>query len=163
MVADMKRADKPLAVLAADAPLRQRPSNYPEMLAVRLAGREKRPLGDLFGLRNFGVNLTRLPPGAVSSLHHAHSRQDELIYVLKGGPTLFVGEDETELGPGMVAGFPAGGPAHHLENRTREDVVILEIGDRSPGDEGSYPHDDLQAIFGEDGRWMFLHKDGTPY
>jgi uncharacterized cupin superfamily protein len=74
-----------------------------------------------------------------------------------------VGEDDIELRPGMVAGFPAGGPAHHLENRTREDVVILEIGDRSPGDEGSYPHDDLHAIFGEDGRWRFLHKDGSLY
>ena len=163
MAADLDRTSRPVAILAAEAPLRIRPSFYPEMLALRLAGREKRPLGDLFGLKNFGVNLTRLPPGAVSSLHHAHSRQDELIYVLEGEPTLFLGEEEVPLRPGMVAGFSAGGLAHHLENRTDKDVVILEIGDRSPDDEGSYPHDDLRAIFGEDGRWSFTHRDGTPY
>jgi uncharacterized cupin superfamily protein len=154
---------RPAAILAADAPPRARPSSYPELLAKRLAGREKRPLGDLFGLGNFGVNLTRLPPGAASALHHLHSRQDELVYVLEGEPTPFLGDDEVPLRPGMVAGFPAGGPAHHLENRTDRDAVILEIGDRSPGDEGSYPHDDLRAVLDEGGRWRFLHKDGTPY
>jgi uncharacterized cupin superfamily protein len=102
-------------------------------------------------------------PEGPSTASNAHSRQDELIYVLEGEPTLFLGDEVIQLRPGMVAGFPAGGPAHHLENRTEQDAVILGIGDRSPGDEGHYPNDDLQAIFGEDGRWQFLHKDGTPY
>src|SRR6266481_422230 len=109
-----------------------------------MAGRVKRPLGELFGLTNFGVNLTRLAPGAPSSLHHRHSRQDELIYVLEGEPTLFSDAGEMQLHPGMVAGFAAGGTAHHLENRTERDCVILEIGDRTLGDEGSY----LQTISG---------------
>ena len=56
------------AVLASQAPLRAKPSNYPPqvlaMLQPVLAGREKRPLGDLFGLTNFGVNLTPLALGA---------------------------------------------------------------------------------------------------
>ena len=76
------------AVVAAEAPPRTRPSFYPPEFAARVAGRVKRPLGDLFGLSNFGVNLTRLGPGAASSLHHKHSKQDELIYVLEGRPTL---------------------------------------------------------------------------
>jgi uncharacterized cupin superfamily protein len=155
--------ERNLALLAAEAPARTKPSNYPEPFAAMMAGRIKRPLGDLFGLRNFGVNLTRLPPGSVSSLHHAHSRQDEFIYVLDGEPVLFVGEAETLLKPGMVAGFPAGGPAHHLENRTARDCVILEIGDRSEGDAVSYPADDIQAVMGEDGKWQFAHKDQTRY
>ena len=46
----------------------------------------------------------------------------------------------------MCAGFPAGGVAHQLVNRTGADVVYLEIGDRTPGDEGSYPRDDLAAV-----------------
>ena len=33
---------------------------------------------------------------------------------------------------------------------------------RTPGDEGSYPDDDLQAVLVE-GKWKFVHKDGTPY
>jgi uncharacterized cupin superfamily protein len=76
-------------LFASEAPPRAKITNYPEPFAARVGGRLKRPLGDLFGLRNFGVNLTRLAPGAVSSLHHRHSRQDEFIYVVEGEATLF--------------------------------------------------------------------------
>ena len=48
----------PIAITAAEAPKRTRPSIYPEPFASRMTGREKHPLGDLFGLKNFGVNLT---------------------------------------------------------------------------------------------------------
>ncbi|WP_131115571.1 cupin domain-containing protein [Lichenihabitans psoromatis] len=153
----------PAALLAEDAPARIKPSNYPEPFASLMAGRVKRPLGDVFGLINFGVNLTRLPPGAVSALHHQHSRQDEFVYILEGTPTLITDAGETELSPGMVAGFPASGTAHHLENRSTVDCVILEIGDRTSADAVSYPVDDLQAVLGPDGTWRFTHKDGNPY
>jgi uncharacterized cupin superfamily protein len=155
--------DVPLAIVAADAPPRIKSSNYPEPFASRMAGRVKRPLGDLFGLKNFGVNLTRLAPGAVSALNHRHSRQDEFIYVLEGEPTLFTDAGETKLQPGMVAGFPAAGTSHHLENRTTQDCLILEIGDRAPDDAVSYPADDIDAVMGEDGKWRFAHKNGVPY
>ena len=78
----MPEISKPVALIAAEAPARTKPSNYPEPFASRMAGRVKRPLGDLFGLTNFGVNLTRLAPKAVSSLRHAHTKQDEFIYIL---------------------------------------------------------------------------------
>src|SRR5512144_294421 len=107
------------AIVASDAPPRVKPSNYPEPFASRMAGRVKQPLGDLFGITNFGVNLTRLLPGAVSALHHSHSRQDELVYVLEGSPTLVTDVGETLRRPGMVAGFAAGGTAHHLESHDR--------------------------------------------
>lgn len=128
-----------------------------------MAGRQKRPLGDLFGLTNFGVNLTRLAPNSASALRHAHTKQDEFVYVLQGRPTLQTDEGETPLSPGMCAGFRAGtGNAHCLVNRTDEDVLYLEIGDRTPGDEGSFPDDDLRALLVA-GKWQFGHKDGTPY
>lgn len=127
-----------VALLAALAPPRTRPSNYPASLAARFSGREKRPLGDAFGLTNFGVNLTRLAPGAASSLRHAHSRQDELVYVLEGRPTLVTDAGRAALAPGMCAGFKAGtGDAHCLVNETDEHVVFLEVGDRTPGDEAT--------------------------
>lgn len=160
----MGDSSHPIALVAADAPPRQRRTNYPEPFASRVAGREKRPLGEAFGLRSFGVNLTRLAPGAVSALRHAHSRQDEFVYVLSGRPTLVTDRGETPLAPGMCAGFAAGsGEAHHLVNRTDADVLILEVGDRSPGDAVTYPDDDIQAVLGDDGGWRFAHKDGNPY
>lgn len=152
----------PVALRAAELAPRTR-SLYPEPFAARVAGREKRALGDPFGLRNFGVNLTRLPPGAQSALRHAHSRQDEFVYVLEGRPTLITDRGRTALAPGMCAGFPAGsGDAHCLVNETDRDALYLEVGDRTAGDAVEYPDDDLVAVFA-DGRWSFARKDGTPY
>lgn len=153
----------PLALVAAEAPLRARRSNYPAVLAARFEGREKRPLAEPFGLTTFGVNLTRLRPGAQSALLHRHSRQDEFALVLEGTATLVTEAGETVLRPGMCAGFRAGGPAHHLVNRSDADVFYLEVGDRTPGDEATYPQDDLQAVLGPDGAWCFSHRDGRPY
>ena len=154
--------DRPIALVAAEVPLRG-PSNYPADLARKVARREKRTLGDPFGLKNFGVNLTRLKPGAASALRHAHGTQDEFVYILEGAPVLVTDAGETPLQPGMCAGFAAGtGDAHCLVNRGSVDVLYLEIGDRSPQDSVVYPDDDLAAKMGEDGKWRYFRKDGTP-
>ncbi len=153
----------PVAITAADAEPRRKPSNYPPPFAARMAGREKRVLGDVFGLANFGVNLTRLAPGAQSALRHAHTRQDEFVYILQGHPTLVTDAGRTPLAPGQCAGFKAGtGDGHHLINETAVEVVYLEVGDRTSGDAASYPDDDLAAQV-VDGVWCFTHKDGSPY
>jgi uncharacterized cupin superfamily protein len=157
------KAPSVLAIVAASVPPRTKPSNYPEPFFSRMAKREKRALGDLFGLQSFGVNQTTLAPGGESALLHRHSKQDELIYILGGEPTLITDDGEVALRPGMCAGFPAQGRAHQLVNRSDVDVVYLEIGDRSAGDEVSYPNDDLEAALGADGQWAFAHKDGQPY
>jgi uncharacterized cupin superfamily protein len=159
----MADSPKPVALVAEKAPERNKASSYPEPFASQMAGRRKQPLGDLFGLSNFGVNLTRLAPKAVSALRHAHTKQDEFIYILQGHPTLHTDEGRTRLSPGMCAGFKAGtGNGHRLINETQEEVIYLEVGDRTPGDEGSYPDDDLKALM-VDGNWKFVHKDGSPY
>jgi uncharacterized cupin superfamily protein len=153
----------PLAVKAEDVEPRIKPSSYPEPFFTRMANREKRVLGDLFGIKNFGVNLTKLLPGGESSILHRHSKQDEFIYIIEGRTTLVTDEGEVELSPGMCAGFPAGGVAHQLVNRTKTTVTYLELGDRTPGDEGTYPFDDLHVTKRPDGNWLYTHKDGTPY
>ena len=159
----MPEPARPVAVTAAEVPARTKPSVYPLPFSTRMAGREKRQLGDFFGLANFGVNLTRLAPNGVSALRHAHTRQDEFIYVVQGRPTLHTDEGRTQLAPGMCAGFKAGtGNGHCLINETAEDVLYLEVGDRTPGDAASYPDEDLRALL-VDGQWQFVHRDGTPY
>lgn len=153
----------PDAVVAAAVPSRTVRTVYPAPFAALFAGRDKKALGAVFGLTNFGVNLTRLAPGAISALRHAHSRQDEFVYILEGFPTLHTNGGPVALQPGMCAGFKAGtGNAHQLRNDTSQDVVYLEIGDRTPGDRAEYPDDDLVARE-SDGAWLFFHKDGSPY
>jgi uncharacterized cupin superfamily protein len=153
----------PTALRAADVPPQAIKTNYPEPFAQRVAGRDKRRIGETFGLANFGVNLTRLAPGAVSSIRHHHSRQDELVYILEGEPVLITDAGETPMKPGDCAGFKSGtGAAHHLVNRGKTDVLYLEIGDRSAGDVVTYPDDDLH-LAPVDGRLRFQHKNGKPY
>jgi uncharacterized cupin superfamily protein len=160
----MSEEARPQAIEAATAPVAPPGRGYPEPFASQVTGRVRRPLGDLFGLTNFGVNLTRLPPGGRSALRHTHTREDEFIYILEGAPVLVTNAGETPLRPGLCAGFKAGdGNAHHLLNRTMHDVVYLEIGDRNSGDTVVYPDDDIGRALAPDGRRCFVHRDGRPY
>jgi uncharacterized cupin superfamily protein len=155
---------KPVSIVALEAPPRAKQTGYPAHMAKMVQARLKRPLGDVFGLINFGVNITTLGPGAFSALRHAHAKQDEFVYILAGEPILITDAGETQLKPGMCAGFKAGsGDAHHLHNRTSSEVVILEVGDRSAGDSVQYPDDDVVAVYGDGGKWRYTKKDGTPY
>lgn len=155
--------EKPVALPCTSIPPRSKKTVYPEPFASQMERREKRQLGDFFGLKNFGVNLTRIEPGGKSALFHRHTKQDEFIYVVEGTPTLVTDSGETLLEPEMCAGFPAGGTAHQLVNRSDRPVVYLEVGDRTPGDEATYPNDDLKATQSPSGEWLFTHKNGTPY
>jgi uncharacterized cupin superfamily protein len=54
-------------------------------------------------------------------------------------------------------------PLGDLFDRSKKDVLFLEVGDRSAGDSVSYPDNDVVALFGADGKWKYTRKDGTPY
>ncbi len=139
-------------------------SGYPEPFRSRVLPREKRAIGDAFGLDKIGVNLTTLPPGKESSMRHWHTREDELIYVLEGEVVLRTDEGEQTLGPGMCAGFAAGSKnGHQLINRGERPARYLEISNRDPEDSAEYPDVDLAYRKGPDGKALFTHKDGTPF
>jgi uncharacterized cupin superfamily protein len=138
-------------------------TGYPAPYRDLVKGRFRRRLGDELGLRNFGVNLTRLAPGSASAQRHWHDRQDEFVYVVAGELVLVTDAGEQVLKAGMVAGFPAGAAdGHHLINRSDSDAVYLEVGDRSPGDRFFYPDIDMKGYDGGPNS-VFLHRDGTPW
>jgi len=138
-------------------------SSYPAQYKSAVAGRAKRRLGDALGLKNFGVNLTTIKPGAGSALRHWHSHEDEFIYMVSGELVLLTDGAEQVLTAGTCAGFPAGkADGHCLVNRSNRDAVYLEIGDRNPQDDVLYPDNDLVARGTPQGR-RFTKKDGTPY
>lgn len=139
-------------------------SGYPEPFRSRVLPREKRALGDALGLTRFGVNLTTLPPGKESSMRHAHSHEDEMIFVLEGNVTLVTDEGEQLLGPGHCAAFKAGsGNGHQLINRSDHPARYLEIGNRDPADTVVYVDVDLAAAKNSAGAWGFTKKDGAPF
>ena len=139
-------------------------SVYPAHLRSAVAGRLKRALGDPFGLDQFGVNLTELPPGVQSSLRHWHSHEDEFVYILEGEATLITDAGEEVLRSGDCAGFKAGvADGHCLVNRTEQPVRYIEIGSRRLDlDRVGYPAVDLAVEPDGRGGRRILRKDGTP-
>jgi uncharacterized cupin superfamily protein len=139
-------------------------TGYPEPYRAVNLKRFNRRLGNHAGLRNFGVNLTRIVPGGQSSHRHAHSRQDEFIFVLEGEVTLETDDGPQILSAGACAGFPAGGGnAHHFVNHGSADVLLLVVGDRTPGDSVAYPDIDMRAEDAGGGRYRFTRKDGSEF
>ena len=135
--------------------------NYPAPFDRPCLGQTWKRLGVAGGLTKFGVNVSRLPPGAWSSQRHWHSHEDELVYVLEGELTLVTDGGEERLGPGDCAAFKAGDPdGHHFINRSDGEAVILEIGTRDPDDRCVYPDIDMLALPGER---PYFHRDGAPY
>ncbi len=136
-------------------------SGYPEPFDAPCAARGRQRLGDAAGLTDFGVNLLRLPPGCWSSQRHWHLAEDEFVYVLEGELTLVTDDGEEILKAGDCAGFKAGvEDGHHLQNRSAQDALALEIGSRKAEDEGAYPDIDMRFLKENAG---YVHRDGTPY
>ena len=138
-------------------------STYPEPFQALCVGREKTRIGDVAGLTQFGVNITRIKPGAASSVRHWHENEDELIYMLEGELVLVEDDGETILRAGDAAGWKAGVPnGHHLINRAERDALYLEIGTRAKHERAHYPDADLAAVRDEQGG-RFTRKSGEPY
>jgi uncharacterized cupin superfamily protein len=167
MCIDIIQQDKHMSLKASPITALELPaqsaSGYPEPYRSRVLPREKRALGDAAGLTKIGINHTTLGPGAVSSMRHWHTREDELVYVLAGEVVLVTDEGERPLRAGQCAGFPAGHQnGHQLLNRGTTAAVYLEISNRDAADSVEYPDVDL--------RWnppgapgCYTRKDGSPY
>ncbi len=136
---------------------------YPPEFAGPLKGREKRALGDAFGLTQFGVNLTTLLPGAWSAQRHWHAKEDEFVFVVEGEITLIDDAGEHLLKPGMCAGFKAGvANGHHLVNKSKSPAAYVEVGTRSADESTVYLDVDMKA--GKSGgKWLLTRKDGTGF
>jgi uncharacterized cupin superfamily protein len=138
-------------------------NRYPEPFRRAVEGRARQRLGNAVGLDQFGVNLTRLAPGAASSLRHWHQHEDELVYMLEGEVVLIEDGGETVLEPGDVAAWKAGvANGHCLVNRSDRVAMFLEIGTRSPREQATYPDIDL-LLERDGGSGRYLHKSGEPY
>jgi uncharacterized cupin superfamily protein len=140
----------------------QQIASYPKEFAAVIAGREKQKIGDVVGLTQFGVNITRIKAGAASALRHWHEHEDEFIYMLEGELVLKENDGETVLKPGDAAGFKAGsGIAHCLINRTTRDAVYLEVGTRAKNERVHYPDVDFMMERDETSR-RYFRKSGEP-
>lgn len=138
-------------------------SSYPDPYNDIAAGRMKARVGQYAGLKQYGVNIVTLPPGAGSAQRHWHEREDEFTYMISGEVVLITDDGEETVTAGMMMGWPANvANGHHLVNRSGEPAVYMEIGTRLADDVCHYPDIDLHLEI-KDGKDAFRHKDGTPY
>ena len=136
-------------------------SAYPAPHDAAMQGRSQQRLGDAGGLAQFGVNLVRLEPGAMSSLRHWHEQQDEFLVVTEGTLTLVDESGTTELGPGACCAFPAGDPnGHHLVNRSDAPGSFVVVGGRTETETAWYSDLDMKVTV-RDGVMRFTRRDGS--
>lgn len=137
-------------------------STYPGKLADAMAGRTSQRLGDAGGLSQYGVNLVRLAPGAMSSLRHYHMKQDEFVMVTEGTCILIDDHGEHAMQVGDCATFPAGeANGHHLVNKTEAPAAFLVVGTRTETETGYYSDLDMKVSMDATG-YNFTRKDGSP-
>jgi uncharacterized cupin superfamily protein len=136
-------------------------SGYPSPFDKPCAIRIRETLGDAGGISQFGVNRLTLPPGAWSSQRHWHSHEDEFVFVLAGEVTLVDDSGAHVLRAGDCASFPAGDEnGHHLQNRSKADAVVIEVGSRRPDvDATDYP--DINMRY--DPKDGYVRRDGSRY
>jgi uncharacterized cupin superfamily protein len=95
-------------------------------------GTRFRQLGEYGGCSHVGVCMEEIAPGRQAYPAHYHMLEEEHLLVLEGQPTLRLGENSYELGPGSYVCFPAGQKAGHaLVNETDAPVRYLIIGERN--------------------------------
>lgn len=96
-------------------------------------------LGDPVGMTRAHLSLARVPPGKESFIPHAHSIQEEFLFILEGRGTMEIDGEQFAVGPGDYLGFPTDGAVHHLINSGTEDLVYLMGGERSAVEVARFP------------------------
>jgi uncharacterized cupin superfamily protein len=135
-------------------------SRYPKPFDAPCQNKVRHRLAIAAGLKQIGINLLELQPGAWSSQRHWHTQDEEFVYVLEGEVVLVTEGSEEILHAGDCAAFlPGDADGHHLQNRSGAPARVLEIGSAyAPEDETFYPDVDMKATSAG-----YFRKDGTPY
>ncbi len=83
-----------------------------------------------FGLSKIAVWLEKLPPGKKSSWPHAHSSEEEFVFILEGEAHLWLNGAEFIVKENHAIDFKAGsGVAHTLINKSEKDLYYLCVGE----------------------------------
>lgn len=100
------------------------------------------------GTQRIVFSVERLLPGRRTSFTHAHSLEEEVIFVLEGVCHVRIVEPgalprEIPLRAGHAVCFPAGtGIAHTFVNQGTEECTLIVVGERNPEDRVVYPEDE---------------------
>ncbi len=123
-------------------------------------------LSDRTGMTKLGVSLARVPPGKEAFVPHAHTMQEEWVYILEGHGLVLVGDRVIEVGPGDFLGYPTDGTVHHVANPGPGDLVFLQGGERSGSEVARFPTLGKIGLSVGDGVMRFVdeaHVESLPF
>jgi len=118
------------------------------------------PLGGPTGLKRIGVNLIRIPPGKESFIPHAHSIEEEFVFVLEGAGEVVLDGVAHPIGPGDFVGFPIDGVVHSVVSRGPGDLVYLTAGTNGPVEVADMPSIGKTTVF-RGGTITLYGRDGA--
>lgn len=92
-----------------------------------------------FNLKSIAVWIEKIPPTKRTSWPHAHSVEEEFVFILKGQISVWLNGSILKADPMTAIDFKAGsGIAHTLINETEDDVYYLCVGECSPENDKIY-------------------------
>jgi uncharacterized cupin superfamily protein len=122
-------------VCLADVPLTS--INAPE---GSLFGGRRQRVGLAIGARKLGYSFFTVPPGKAAFPCHAHTGNEEMIYIIAGNGTLRLGNDELPVSAETVIAFPPGVEnAHQLINTGNSELRYLVVSTMEYPDICQYP------------------------
>jgi uncharacterized cupin superfamily protein len=96
-------------------------------------------LSDRVGMKRAQLSLACVPPGRESYIPHAHTVEEEFIFILEGTGRAQIGDQVVDVGPGDYMGFPTDGTVHHLTKTGSENLVYLQGGERAEVEVARFP------------------------
>jgi uncharacterized cupin superfamily protein len=103
-------------------------------------GGARRRAGAHIGAQKLGYSFFYVPPGKAAFPFHAHSRNEEMIYVIEGEGVLRFGQEETAVAPGTIVACPVGVEfSHQLVNTGAAELRYLVVSTMDFPDICEYP------------------------
>ncbi|TRX01604.1 cupin domain-containing protein [Candidatus Methylobacter oryzae] len=92
-----------------------------------------------FSLKGLSVSHETLLPGTRACSRHYYAKKDELVFVLKGSPSVRINGEIIRLKPGEVFGSPTeAGIPYVVVNESNAPAFFLSIGSETNEDEAIY-------------------------
>jgi uncharacterized cupin superfamily protein len=121
------------------------PEQRPRHLPSEGVRSEVWPIGNAAGLTRMGVWLRRFEPGFAGTHRHFHEVEEEWVYVLSGAGAVRIGPHRLPVRAGHFVGFPPGPRPHHFVAEGAEPLLLLEGGERRPGEDVCW-YPDLRRV-----------------
>jgi len=109
----------------------------------------RKQLGEAAGGEALGASLYEVPPGKRLWLRHYHEGNEESLFVLDGGGTLWLGTEATEhsLTDGDYVALPAGEESAHELQAGEDGLQLLMQSTMEEPDITVYPDRDMVGLY----------------